>query len=60
MKTNNLKKIGKVELSNVYGGTTLHKTTIGDPQEPEYTDVHIDNDDDNKWTAGDEFVLTKV
>ncbi|WP_430409999.1 hypothetical protein [Kordia sp.] len=60
MKTNNFKQIGKVELSSVYGGTKHHKTTIGDPEKPQYTDVHIDRDDDDKWTAGDELVITKL
>lgn len=60
MKTNKLKQIGKVDLSSIYGGTKLHPTTIGDPEKPTFTDVHIDKDEDDKWTAGDEFVVTMV
>ncbi|QHI38677.1 hypothetical protein IMCC3317_40710 [Kordia antarctica] len=58
MKTNNFKQIGKVELSNVYGGTKVYKTHVGDPEKPLYTDTHLDNDEDGIWSSGDEFVVT--
>ncbi|WP_046758240.1 MULTISPECIES: hypothetical protein [Kordia] len=60
MKVNKFKQIEKVNLSQIYGGTKLHKTTMGDPEKPEYTDVHIDRDDDDKWSEGDEFVVTRL
>ena len=60
MKLKKFKGIEKLQLSQIHGGTKLHKTTMGDPENPQYTDVHIDRDDDNKWSEGDEFVVTKV
>lgn len=60
MKKKKFKEIQKVNLSKIHGGTKRHPTTIGDPKEPQYTDVHIDVDEDGQWTAGDELVITKV
>ena len=53
MKLNKFKGIEKLQLSRIHGGTKLHKTTMGDPENPQYTDVHIDRDDDDSSDATD-------
>lgn len=60
MKINNLKQVGKVELSSVYGGQTRITTSLTgkDEKNPKYTDVHVDNDDDGIWSSGDVFIIT--
>ncbi len=47
-----------LSLQNIFAGKKL-ETHLGDADNPEYTDVHYDNDNDGVWSEGDRLEITK-
>lgn len=55
----NKAKVNSGVLQKLWGGKDI-KTTLGDPENPQYSDVWRDNDNNNKWSEGDSIVVTKL